>query len=64
MLAVAFSAGLVFGAYGALDLSWSSGPAQVQDSGSEAVAPPDLSWSSVQAGDLSWSIAAPKDTTA
>jgi hypothetical protein len=63
VLAVAFSAGLVFGAYGALDLSWSSEPAQVQDSSDEAVVPPDLSWSSVQAGDLSWSIA-PKETAA
>lgn len=63
VLAVAFSAGLVFGAYGALDLSWSSEPATHPDSSGEAVAPPDLSWSNVLAGDLSWSIV-PKGTAA
>jgi hypothetical protein len=72
VLAVAFSAGMVFSAASALDLSWSSEPADAQVSStteavpgdlSWSIAPPDLSWSSVQ-GDLSWSIGSPKGVAA
>lgn len=45
ILAVAFSAGLVFGAVSALDLGWDSGKAGVSDASAS-----DLGWDVVQAG--------------
>ncbi|OAH09592.1 hypothetical protein STSP_70470 [Streptomyces jeddahensis] len=46
VLAVAFSAGLLFGAVSPLDLAWDSAPADVN----VAIAPPDLAWDAAPVG--------------
>jgi hypothetical protein len=46
VLAVAFSAGLVFGAASTLDLHWDTAPVGK----STAIAPPDLYWDASAAG--------------
>ncbi len=49
VLAVAFSAGLVFGAIGLQDLWWDSAPAGAGTTDTQA-APPDLHWDVIVAG--------------
>lgn len=68
-LAAAFSAGLTFGAMGALGPAWGGGSTGVVDSYAQAAPPPDLAWDSAPAGttdagtdsvvppDLAWDIA-------
>ncbi|GAB7103287.1 hypothetical protein JCM4814A_16010 [Streptomyces phaeofaciens JCM 4814] len=50
VLAVAFSAGLVFGAVGTQDLWWDSVPADAGAANTQAAPAPDLHWDVIGAG--------------